>query len=555
MFNINNREKYYSLNIVDKFKNFIEKFGYDYVKVRAILKSKLIMDSRRTNTAFNMSSSRSNKSFYNNAFFKKGYLLFLIYGFIMALFMFSMKENYDMKYTMVFTVGTMFMGLSFIMDFTDVFISIEDDAVLYPKPVKIKEVSLAKNLYSIIYFIKMSAIMFGPSVIAVAYNNVIEALIFLIEIIIMNIMLVSIITLIYVLIFSFTDASRIKSVITNIQVALTLVFILMFQIPSFMKNVNMTSVNNLIHGMKYYFIPAWNGSIFNIIFGKGDTLDIVSAVLLVLLPVVLYIIFLKKAEKFTKLFYKINSTRKVKEKESLWKRILYRTIAKDEIERCGMKLCNRMLDTDEKMKFQYKTIVTMMYLFPIIVFALVVFKDEGSVAVALQNKEILKFLSFLPYFSIFYSMSLAIVLNYATYYKGAVIHNICGNTKLNSFKKGVVKAIIHRALVIPCFLFAVIPMIFFNFYYFYNYIISFSVNIMLIYMSSIMITNATPFSVDIKDIKKGQSGIMLKYLSINAVAYIVIAIHVMLVIFAPQWVIMALSPLSLLALIYVYKYL
>ena len=147
--------KLFSLKVLDLFKPLFKGLKVDYDKLRAILKAKLIMENRRTSAFSNSfsgqeSNSKISQFFQNSNFFKRGYILFLIYGLILAGLCYG-AEDIKLRYTALFAVGMFLFFAGIIVDFTEVLIDTRDRDILLYKPVGEKEINLARLILSLIH--------------------------------------------------------------------------------------------------------------------------------------------------------------------------------------------------------------------------------------------------------------------------------------------------------------------------------------------------------------------------------------------------------------------
>ena len=214
--------KLFSLKVLDLFKPLFRGLKVDYDKLRAILKAKLIMENRRTSAFSNGFSGQESKSkvsefFQNNSFFKKGYILFLIYGLILAGLCYGV-DDLKTRYTALFAVGIFLFFAGIVVDFTEVLIDTRDRDILLYKPVGEREVNLARLISLIIYIVKLSLIMFGPALIITLVKRPQEFLILLLEVIMLSISLVMFEYIFYYVLFKLFKNLNIKSIITTVQV-------------------------------------------------------------------------------------------------------------------------------------------------------------------------------------------------------------------------------------------------------------------------------------------------------------------------------------------------
>ena len=123
--------------------------------------------------------------------FPRGYILFLIYGLILAGLCASI-DDIKIRYTVLFAVGMFLFFAGIIVDFTEVLIDTRDRDILLYKPVGEKEINLARLISLIIYVVKLALIMFGPALLLTLVKRPQEVPILLVEVVMLSVSLVTV---------------------------------------------------------------------------------------------------------------------------------------------------------------------------------------------------------------------------------------------------------------------------------------------------------------------------------------------------------------------------
>ncbi len=500
--------KLLSLKVLDLFKPLFRGLKVDYDKLRAILKAKLIMENRRTSAFSNSFSGQESKSkvsefFQNNSFFKKGYILFLIYGLILGGLCFSI-DDVKTRYTVLFAVGIFLFFAGIVVDFTEVLIDTRDRDILLYKPVGEREVNLARLISLIIYIVKLSLIMFGPALLITLVKRPQEFFILLLEVIMLSISLVMFEYIFYYVLFKIFKNLNIKSIITTVQVLIFVIIMVGFQIIANAIDKETALRVFTSESFKYLFIPMWFTGPFELLYGNFDTINIIYTVLLIVLFVALIAINTAISKDFEEILSKKDKVI-INKKSSFLQRLTNKFFAKNDMEKAGVNMVFWMKGSDEKLKFQLGSLSLMIIVYPLI-FYFAMFKKGSDPMAETALKDHARFVTLINYMSAMMAMSIWQILNYATNYKASIIHLITGNLRLKEYRNGVKKGGLFAFIFVPILINAMIMSLFIRDAWFIDYVNPI-IFIMLsaIIASDLMLKNI-PFSMDVAKIKNGQKG-------------------------------------------------
>lgn len=500
--------KLFSLKVLDLFKPLFNGLKVNYEKLRAILKAKLIMENRRTSAFSNSFSGQESNSkislfFQNSNFFKRGYILFLIYGLILAGLCASI-DDIKIRYTVLFAVGMFLFFAGIIVDFTEVLIDTRDRDILLYKPVGEKEINLARLISLIIYVVKLALIMFGPALLLTLVKRPQEVPILLVEVVMLSVSLVMFEYIFYYVLFRIFKNLNIKSIITTVQVLIFVVLMIGFQVFGHIVDKEMAIKIFSSEAFKYLFIPMWFTGPFELLYGNFETINIIYTVLLI----VFFIGFIAINTAISKDFEEILSKKDkviINKKSSFLQRLTNKFFAKNDMERAGVNMVFWMKGSDEKLKFQLGSISLMIIVYPLI-FLFAAFKKGSDPMADMVLKDHARFVTLINYMSAMMAMSIWQILNYATNYKASIIHLITGNLRLKEFRNGVKKGGLFSFIFVPVLINAMLMSLFVKNAWFIDYINPI-IFIMLseIIASDLMLKNI-PFSMDVAKIKNGQKG-------------------------------------------------
>lgn len=500
--------KLFSLKVLDLFKPLFNGLKVNYKKLRAILKAKLIMENRRTSAFSNSfsgqeSNSKISQFFQNSNFFKRGYILFLIYGLILAGLCASI-DDIKIRYTVLFAVGMFLFFAGIIVDFTEVLIDTRDRDILLYKPVGEKEINLARLISLIIYVVKLALIMFGPALLLTLVKRPQEVPILLVEVVMLSVSLVMFEYIFYYVLFRIFKNLNIKSIITTVQVLIFVVLMIGFQVFGHIVDKEMAIKIFSSEAFKYLFIPMWFTGPFELLYGNFETINIIYTVLLI----VFFIGFIAINTAISKDFEEILSKKDkviINKKSSFLQRLTNKFFAKNDMEKAGVNMVFWMKGSDEKLKFQLGSISLMIIVYPLI-FLFAAFKKGSDPMADMVLRDHARFVTLINYMSSMMAMGIWQILNYATNYKASIIHLITGNLRLKEFRNGVKKGGLFSFIFVPVLINAMLMSLFVKNAWFIDYINPIIFIMLSGIIASDLLLKNIPFSLDITKIKNGQKG-------------------------------------------------
>lgn len=500
--------KLFSLKVLDLFKPLFNGLKVNYEKLRAILKAKLIMENRRTSAFSNSfsgqeSNSKISQFFQNSNFFKRGYILFLIYGLILAGLCASI-DDIKIRYTVLFAVGMFLFFAGIIVDFTEVLIDTRDRDILLYKPVGEKEINLARLISLIIYVVKLALIMFGPALLLTLVKRPQEVPILLVEVVMLSVSLVMFEYIFYYVLFRIFKNLNIKSIITTVQVLIFVVLMIGFQVFGHIIDKEMAIKIFSSEAFKYLFIPMWFTGPFELLYGNFETINIIYTVLLI----VFFIGFIAINTAISKDFEEILSKKDkviINKKSSFLQRLTNKLFAKNDMERAGVNMVFWMKGSDEKLKFQLGSISLMIIVYPLI-FLFAAFKKGSDPMADMVLRDHARFVTLINYMSSMMALGIWQILNYATNYKASIIHLITGNLRLKEFRNGVKKGGLFSFIFVPVLINAMLMSLFVKNAWFIDYINPIIFIMLSGIIASDLLLKNIPFSLDITKIKNGQKG-------------------------------------------------
>lgn len=488
-------QNFISLKILDKFRFLYEKLGVDYDDMRLILSTKLTIDSRKTSNLLNNNQYQESSNQY-----KIMQIVYAIIGLCMMIIIIN-SQNIFTAMALYFSMFMFFMITTFISDFSSVILDIKDKGILATKGISLKTLNASKITHILIYMISISMSLSGFAIIASIKYGVIFSLVFLIEILLIDIFMVILSGLVYLLILKLFKGERLKDVISIIQIVVTMVFSIAY---IFVINISqsMNIFNNVDLGIASYILPPfWFAAPFEIITTGtiNRTLGILSFLALVI-PIISILIYIR----FTPLFE--NKLQKLSD-ESYSKNIkkynvtmtLSKIICKDKEERIFFNFISNIMKKDRDFKNKVYPTIGLYYVYPIY---MIFDKNE---------KYISSYMYMFLYFSLMIIPKIMIVLKYSKNYKASYIYKTVNiKNKMNVHKASVKACLIN--LILPLYLIqSIVFVYFYKFSIIPHIIITFLVGVFIMIITFKTLDKDMPFSRPINVLKKNE-GIVENYL-------------------------------------------
>lgn len=356
--------EFLSLKILDRFKKIFEGFGIDYKVLRIILKTKLTLDMRRA-PAINTSNRKKKDEEQTSVF--KGYLMHLIFGMFLAFFIYFIKD--EMIRMMYFSGAFFFMTTIYLIsDFSFVLLDTKDKNILMTKPLDSRTVSLSKVLHILIYMFRLNAFIAGPSIIAVVMSKGALSLpIFLIEILMMDLMIFLVTAFIYLLVLRFFDGELLRNIINVIQILLTILVTLGYQIA--IRMIDFTSLQNMEYSFNtsHYLNPIlWFGAPFEIIYYEGQSYLYIFTALIIIVPVVSFVFYLSLSKKMEGLLLKLEGEGKERPSKHRIEKLVGLILSRNEISKQSFYFSNAMFRSDRSLKLKIYPALSSGVLLPVL---------------------------------------------------------------------------------------------------------------------------------------------------------------------------------------------
>ena len=505
------------LKIIDKLSWLYKKAGVDYDVFRLILNTKLTMDGRRKATVFN--DSRKNKEDSNQ--FYKALIMYALFGvFIGLMLIIDVNKMYLMT---IYFSAIMFMVLTiFISDFSYVILDVRDKNILFTKGVDNKTLNAAKITHVVIYMIYLTLALVGFSFIISFKYGGLYSLIFLLEIILLDIFMIIITALVYLFVLKFFDGEKLKDMINYVQIGLSIAMVVLYQIVPRLFGV--IDVSNIIYKEKIWhlLIPSmWFSAPLSIISGEGITLvKIIMCVLAIAIPIISIIIYIKLIPSFENNLQKLNNNEdKIKEKNKLLIKI-NNLFCKDNSERAFFNFSLGIMNSEREFKLKIYPNLALGIVFPLIF--ILPAMERNSIGGIFGNIRGSRFYLSIYAFAIVIP-NILVMLRYSEKYLGAWIYEVAPIMKISSIFKGVIKAALYKLMLGPYIILSTIFIIIFGPRVIIHLIIAFLSFILLMIINFGVLKKVFPFSQKFEATNSGE-GLLTLFTSLGC-ALILLLIH------------------------------
>ena len=502
------------LKLLDKFKWIFNKSDVDYDTMRKILQVKMTMDGRRQTTM-----TQGNVKNKKNKVEKEGdnfYISLLFYGF-MGIFMIPfvvMGESYIFQMSMVYTLIMVLSMTAFISDFSTVLLDIRDKGIILTKPVNGRTLSMAKALHIMNYIISIATALAGPSLIAALIAQGIGFfIIYLLELILINLLIISVTALLYLLILKFFDGEKLKDIINYFQIALSMFMIIGYQFMGRVFDYLDMTVGVKLELYHLLLPPVWFSAPFEL-FMHGDIsiLNVIASMMAVILPILAIIIYIKLMPSFERNLQKLSSySSNSKEKKGLVEKFA-KVVCRDDIERTFYKFANKMMTNERTFKLRVYPSLGFSIAFPFIMIFTMYVGESGGIGESQSY--------FTAYLTVAYlAMGLSLLCNSESY-QAAWIYGIAPINNVASIYKGTLKAFIVKFLT-PIFLvLSILFVAIFGIRCIPDLIGIFLASIVVIAIYFKMIAKELPFSVSFNDAQKQSVIIMFAMMLIVGAVWV-----------------------------------
>ncbi len=425
------------LKILDKCKPLFQRMDIDYEVMRRILYIKLLLDGRRVPTVFG--NNKKGKDADDKNMFLRSLWIYLLMGLILLPFV-MMKNNYLFQMSIVFGIVMFLVMTSLISDFSSVLLDIRDRSIIGSRPVGRKTLSMAKSIHILYYMLALTAALVGPALVAsLFFQGPVFFLLFIVSLILVNIFCIVLTTLVYFLVLRFFDGEKLKDIINYIQIILSLVVMVGYQLIGRMFRIVDLKIDFKPGWWQYLIPPIWFSAPFQML--KKSEINnyfIIFSAMTVIIPLVSLIIYIRLMPLFEKNLQKLgnNNGNRVKRKRKS-EGLLVKLLCHNKEEKIFYSFSMKMMKNERSFKLKVYPTIGFSLIFPF----LFLFQSlQGSGIKELTQGKTYLFI----YFCGIMLPTLLMMTRYSESYKASWIYKALPIGNLKSVYQGTIKAFIIR---------------------------------------------------------------------------------------------------------------
>lgn len=432
------------LKVLDRFQRIFEKLGVDYKMMRRILQVKFIMDGRRTPTVIG-NTKKKNEEIENS--FIKSLWVYAVMG-IIVVFLVITGQSYVFQMSLAFGIIMFMVMTSLISDFSSVLLDIRDKNILMLKPVNNITLNMAKVIHIVIYLFFVTMALTGPAlVISIFTQGIMFFILFFIELILLDIFVVTLTALLYLVILRFFDGEKLKDVINYVQIGLTITITVGYQLIGRLFTFVDTELIFYPKWWQYFVIPIWYGGSFEVfLHGSTNIYYVIFSILAFVIPlcsIFIYIYFMPTFERNLQKLNNDGTKNKVKKgKLSNW---VAKIICTTKEEVLFFNFAAKMMKNEREFKLKVYPSLGLAFIFPFI-FIFRELQVYGLEKMASSN------MYYYIYFCAFFLPTVILMMRYSSNYKGAWFYKVIPIVETASIFRGTIKAFLVN-LLLPIYIF------------------------------------------------------------------------------------------------------
>jgi ABC-2 type transport system permease protein len=280
------------LNTVMLLSFFYRKIGINTAKMEEIISIKLIMDNRRP-SVFRRNQLKSKNELKNST------LMTMLISFFMGLFLlysYFMGANIVSSLTL-FYIGFIFLTSSILIsDFATVLFDTRDNHIIHTKPIDDKTLISARILHILIYTMKIVLPISLPGLIAIIVNQGFRSIVpFIIMTTMSTIFCVIVINILYILIIRVSSTQKFQSIVTNMQVGMTILVFGVYQLlPRIYEMNESKEIDFQALAWKMFIPPYWFAEVTDFLMSFNASATKITSLLLTLFSIIIGFIIMVK---------------------------------------------------------------------------------------------------------------------------------------------------------------------------------------------------------------------------------------------------------------------
>ncbi len=436
------------IKIVRLFKGLFRMMGIDYQQLESILRVKLIMDNRR---GFANSTKKKNSS--NQLLLQT--IVYTVLGVFIGTFISSISHTLT-AYTLVFSMIMAMIAMMMISEFSVVLIDTRDNAILLPRPVNSKTMTLAKILHIAIYLLQLSLSLSIASFVYTILNyGFLVALGFLFMVFLSTLFTLFLTNLFYLGLMRVVNGEKLKDILVYFQIGMAILFMGAYQLlPRLIEMSDFYNAQMAVEWWTYLIPSAWfAGAIVTFTTSLFSFSNILLLLLALFVPFFsLWLIINYLSPKFNQRLSQMEAfdSKPVKRKFQKAKHFKYsvklgQLLTQNPVESTAFKMV--WLMSGRERKFKQTAFPAFGYIFVFIAIIVIgIIDDEEKLANLFESKRYLLFL----YFNIFAAFAMSMNIIYSEEPKSSWFFSSLPISKPGNILSGTIKAVLAK-YVLPLY--------------------------------------------------------------------------------------------------------
>ncbi len=271
----------YLLKFLDFFTWTFRLIKVDYSQLRAIVATKLLIDSRRQHISFSRkSNTESGNAFLMTLFF------YAIFGGFVALAMYSIP-SFMLSMIFFFAYIMVMVAMTLITDFSSILLDTSDNTIILPRPVDGRTLFVSRITHILLYLGQLTfALSVFPIILVLLKYGGMLTVFFLLALVLSIITALVLTNAVYLLILQFASEEKLRNVINSFQIFMAVAIMGGYQIlPRIMERLDMETYVFEIKWWSYLLPPVWMAGMLELThFGFVDAKHIGLAICAISLP-------------------------------------------------------------------------------------------------------------------------------------------------------------------------------------------------------------------------------------------------------------------------------
>ncbi|WP_152396503.1 hypothetical protein [Paenibacillus guangzhouensis] len=435
------------LQILDRCRGYFTKLGVDYDVMRKILQVKLLMDRRRVPTVLTMMSKKKKQDDMLTETNYFGKSLF-VYGFIGCLMVpFLMLGSQPMvQMSIIFSMMMFMMTSSMISDFSSVLLDVRDKSILSTKAVHPRTISMAKALHIVNYLVIITTVLMAPVwVVSIIRYGIVFGLIFLVEIILLDLLILVLTALVYFGVLRIFDGEKLKDMINYVQIGLSIGLVIGYQIVIRSFDLMQIDFDWVPAWWNLLLPPIWYAAPFALLTGMTNPYVIAMTVLAVCAPILAVAVYIRSLPKFEQHLMKLTyqgGDGKVAERRGL--HVLAKVLCTSREEQAFFRFVMRMIGSEREFKLKVYPSLGVAFILPFVL----LFNTLRSGGLAELSSSSMYYTI---YFCLMVIPTCIAMAKFSGRHKGAWIYHVAPVQDVSAFHRALTKVVLLR-MFIPVFL-------------------------------------------------------------------------------------------------------